>query len=200
MSLAAADRLTGEGNERFQHGDFAGAAERYERAAGYFPAHHLAWKGLGHALLCLARPTEAARAFDRAIGLKADSATALWGGALAHAAWNLVAKRASLSGLGFVWLTSLGAFLVTTPFAAWRWSENPPRPGPLLVGILAMFGVPGEGIALILGVDRPLDMLRTVTNVTGDATVATIVAASEGQLAPPEATREMATVRMTRTE
>lgn len=85
MSLAAADRLTGEGNERFQQGDFAGAAERYERAAGYFPDHHLAWKGLGHALLCLARPTEAARAFDRAIGLKSDSATALWGGALAHA-------------------------------------------------------------------------------------------------------------------
>lgn len=58
------------------------------------------------------------------------------GGALAHAAWNLVAKRASLSGLGFVWLTSLGAFVVTLPFAAWRWSENPPQPGPLLVGIL----------------------------------------------------------------
>ncbi|MBK9031038.1 MAG: tetratricopeptide repeat protein [Myxococcales bacterium] len=85
MSLVAADRLTGEGNALFQQGDFAGAAERYERAAVLFPEHHLAWKGLGHALLCLARPTEAARAFDRAIGLKSDSATALWGGALAHA-------------------------------------------------------------------------------------------------------------------
>ena len=38
------------------------------------------------------------------------------------------------------------------------------------------------GIALILGVDRILDMLRTVTNVTGDCTVATSIAASEGQL------------------
>jgi hypothetical protein len=35
--------------------------------------------------LCLSRFTDAARAFDRAIGLKPDSATALWGGALAHA-------------------------------------------------------------------------------------------------------------------
>lgn len=85
MSLAAADRLTEEGNAFFQQGDFATAAERYQHATALFPSHHLAWKGLGHALLCLARPTDAARAFDRAIGLKADSATALWGGALAHA-------------------------------------------------------------------------------------------------------------------
>ena len=35
--------------------------------------------------MCLGRPHEAARAFDRAIGLKPDSATALWGGAVAHA-------------------------------------------------------------------------------------------------------------------
>ena len=41
-------------------------------------------------------------------------------------------------------------------------------------------------IALIFGVDRILDMLRTATNVTGDATVATIVAASEGQLGTPD--------------
>ncbi len=52
----------------------------------------------------------------------------------------------------------------------------------MLVIILEAVGVPGQGIALILGVDRILDMLRTVVNVTGDATVAIIVAASEGQL------------------
>ncbi|MEZ4401339.1 MAG: tetratricopeptide repeat protein [Kofleriaceae bacterium] len=85
MSQAAADRLTSEGNELFQAGDFAAAAERFERAAALYPSHHLAWKGLGHALLSLGRPVDAARAFDRAIGLKGDSATALWGGALAHA-------------------------------------------------------------------------------------------------------------------
>ena len=55
----------------------------------------------------------------------------------------------------------------------------------MLVIILQSINVPSEGIALILGVDRILDMLRTVTNVTGDATVATVVAASEGQLGPP---------------
>jgi Na+/H+-dicarboxylate symporter len=56
----------------------------------------------------------------------------------------------------------------------------------MLVIILQSIGVPSAGIALILGVDRILDMLRTVTNVTGDATVATVVAASEGQLGIPD--------------
>jgi Na+/H+-dicarboxylate symporter len=59
----------------------------------------------------------------------------------------------------------------------------------MLVVILEAIGVPAGGIALILGVDRILDMSRTAANVTGDVTVAAIVAASEGQLAPasPEA-------------
>ena len=48
--------------------------------------------------------------------------------------------------------------------------------------VLDQVGLPVEGIALISGVDRLLDMLRTAVNVTGDATVATIVASSEGQL------------------
>jgi len=52
----------------------------------------------------------------------------------------------------------------------------------MLVIILEAIGVPSAGIALILGVDRILDMLRTATNVTGDATVATLVAASEHQI------------------
>ncbi len=52
----------------------------------------------------------------------------------------------------------------------------------MLVVILETLGIPGSGIALILGVDRILDMVRTVTNVTGDATVACIVAGSEGAL------------------
>jgi len=42
----------------------------------------------------------------------------------------------------------------------------------MLVIILESVGVPSEGIALILGVDRILDMIRTMTNVTGDATIA----------------------------
>jgi len=54
----------------------------------------------------------------------------------------------------------------------------------MLVVILEAVGVPVAGIALILGVDRILDMCRTAANVTGDATVATIVAATENQLSP----------------
>lgn len=55
----------------------------------------------------------------------------------------------------------------------------------MLVIILEAIGVPSAGIALILGVDRILDMLRTVTNVTGDATVATVIASGENQLKIP---------------
>ncbi|HLG04866.1 MAG TPA: dicarboxylate/amino acid:cation symporter [Gemmatimonadales bacterium] len=51
---------------------------------------------------------------------------------------------------------------------------------PLLVGILTMFGVPAEGIAVVLGVDRILDMSRTTVNVAGDLTATAFVARSEG--------------------
>lgn len=52
----------------------------------------------------------------------------------------------------------------------------------LLAGVLTQVGLPKEGIALILGVDRVLDMTRTAVNVTGDATVTCIVAKSENEL------------------
>ena len=55
----------------------------------------------------------------------------------------------------------------------------------MLVIILQAIGVPAAGVALILGVDRLLDMIRTATNVTGDLTVATVVASSENQLDIP---------------
>lgn len=51
---------------------------------------------------------------------------------------------------------------------------------PLLMMVLAMVNVPIEGIAIILGVDRVLDMCRTVLNVTGDVTCAAYIARSEG--------------------
>jgi len=47
--------------------------------------------------------------------------------------------------------------------------------------VLQQVGLPVEGIALIIGVDRLLDMVRTAVNVTGDAMVSLIVARSEGQ-------------------
>lgn len=49
----------------------------------------------------------------------------------------------------------------------------------MLAMVLNQVGLPVEGIALIMGVDRLLDMMRTAVNVTGDATVTTIVARSE---------------------
>jgi Na+/H+-dicarboxylate symporter len=52
----------------------------------------------------------------------------------------------------------------------------------MLVIVLSAIGIDPEGIALIFAVDRILDMMRTVVNVTGDATVATVIAATEGEL------------------
>ncbi len=57
---------------------------------------------------------------------------------------------------------------------------------PLLVGILTMFGVPGEAIAIVLGVDRILDMSRTTVNVCSDISAATWVARSEGLWKPSD--------------
>lgn len=70
----------------------------------------------------------------------------------------------------------------------------------MLVIILQAVGVPSAGIALILGVDRLLDMMRTATNVTGDATVATIVASSEGQLGRPVLDEDADRIRVRRDE
>ena len=50
---------------------------------------------------------------------------------------------------------------------------------PVIAMILAMVGVPPEGIGLILGVDRFLDMCRTSLNVTGDLVVAVVVSRGE---------------------
>lgn len=50
---------------------------------------------------------------------------------------------------------------------------------PLLVGILAMFRVPPEGIGIILGIDRILDMSRTTVNVFGDLVATAVVGRSE---------------------
>ncbi len=60
----------------------------------------------------------------------------------------------------------------------------------MLVIVLESIDFPADklavGLALIFAVDRPLDMCRTVVNVTGDATVATLIAKTEGKLGEPE--------------
>jgi DAACS family dicarboxylate/amino acid:cation (Na+ or H+) symporter len=70
---------------------------------------------------------------------------------------------------------------------------------PVIAVILGMVGVPAEGLGLILGVDRFLDMCRTVLNVSGDLAAAVVVARGESALAedaserePPNATDEVA--------
>lgn len=52
----------------------------------------------------------------------------------------------------------------------------------MLAMVLQQVGLPVEGIALIIGVDRLLDMTRTAVNITGDCMVTTVIGRSEGQL------------------
>jgi Na+/H+-dicarboxylate symporter len=56
----------------------------------------------------------------------------------------------------------------------------------MLVIVLRQVGIPLEGIWLILGVERILDMFRTTLNITGDASAAVVIASSEGELSPPD--------------
>jgi len=57
---------------------------------------------------------------------------------------------------------------------------------PVIATILVMFGIPPEGIGLILGVDRFLDMCRTTVNVTGDLVGAVVVSRGEAPDPLPE--------------
>lgn len=61
---------------------------------------------------------------------------------------------------------------------------------PVVAMILVMVGVPAEGIGLILGVDRFLDMCRTTLNVTGDLVLATVVSKGETDDVVPEGLEE----------
>jgi len=56
----------------------------------------------------------------------------------------------------------------------------------MLVIVLGQAGIPEAGLALIFAIDRPLDMCRTTVNVTGDASVAMLVAKSLGKLHKPK--------------
>jgi len=60
----------------------------------------------------------------------------------------------------------------------------------MLIMVLQSVGVPIEGIALILGVDRILDMMRTILNVSGDAVVSLCVWKMEKRDISPSATTE----------
>ncbi|HEX9942572.1 MAG TPA: dicarboxylate/amino acid:cation symporter [Thermoanaerobaculia bacterium] len=62
---------------------------------------------------------------------------------------------------------------------------------PVVAMILGLVGVPGEGIGLILGVDRFLDMCRTVLNVSGDLAAAVVVSRGEGGVPSPAVAAEV---------
>ncbi len=83
-------------------------------------------------------------------------------------------------------LTQMAIVMVMAVITAVGAAGVPGGSIPLLVGILVMFGVPGEGIAIVIGVDRILDMSRTTVNVFGDLTAATWVAKSEGVWTPAD--------------
>jgi Na+/H+-dicarboxylate symporter len=89
-------------------------------------------------------------------------------------------------GLGF----SNQLIIIITALLASIGSAAVPGAGMvMLVIVLDAIGFPKDmlpiGLALIFAVDRPLDMLRTTVNVTGDACVAMLIAKSEGKLGKP---------------
>jgi len=76
--------------------------------------------------------------------------------------------------------------IVLTTVLASIGTAGTPMAGVITLAIvLKSVGVPLEGIGLIMGVERILDMCRTVVNITGDASCAVIVASSEGELKKP---------------
>ncbi len=84
---------------------------------------------------------------------------------------------------------SLGAqigIIVTATLASIGSAAVPSAGLVMLVIVLGQAGIPEAGLALIFAVDRPLDMCRTVVNITGDATVSMLVAKSVGKLGEPK--------------
>ncbi|MDI7266916.1 MAG: dicarboxylate/amino acid:cation symporter [Myxococcota bacterium] len=75
--------------------------------------------------------------------------------------------------------------VLTTTLASIGTAAVPGAGVVMLAMILGSVGLPAEGVGLILGVDRLLDMCRTAVNVTGDLAVTVVIARSEGKLRPP---------------
>jgi Na+/H+-dicarboxylate symporter len=77
--------------------------------------------------------------------------------------------------------TQLGIILTAT-LASIGAAAVPGAGMVMLVIVLGQAGIPEAGLALIFAIDRPLDMCRTVVNITGDASVSMMVAKSVGKL------------------
>ncbi len=78
-------------------------------------------------------------------------------------------------------LTSQLAIVITAVLASIGSAGVPGAGMVMLVIVLEAAGIPAAGLALIVAPDRPLDMCRTVVNITGDATVAMVIASTEGE-------------------
>ena len=87
-------------------------------------------------------------------------------------------------GMDLTFGTQLG-IIATATLASIGSAAVPGAGMVMLVGVLGYAGIPEAGLALIFAVDRPLDMCRTIVNVTGDATVSMLVAKSIGKLGEP---------------
>ncbi len=87
-------------------------------------------------------------------------------------------------GMDLTFGTQLG-IIATATLASIGSAAVPGAGMVMLVGVLGYAGIPEAGLALIFAVDRPLDMCRTVVNVTGDAAVSMLVAKSVGKLGEP---------------
>ena len=81
-------------------------------------------------------------------------------------------------------LTDQLMILITATLASIGSAGVPGAGMVMLVIVLESIQVPSAGIALIVAVDRILDMMRTVVNITGDITVAVVVTATEGKFEP----------------
>ena len=87
-------------------------------------------------------------------------------------------------GMDLDFTTQLG--IISTATLASIGSAAVPGAGMvMLVIVLGQAGIPEAGLALIFAVDRPLDMVRTTVNVTGDASVSMLVAKSQDKLSHP---------------
>jgi len=88
-------------------------------------------------------------------------------------------------GMELEFSTQLG-IIATATLASIGSAAVPGAGMVMLVGVLGYAGIPEAGLALIFAVDRPLDMCRTVVNVTGDAAVSMLVAKSVDKLGDPK--------------
>jgi len=88
-------------------------------------------------------------------------------------------------GMELDFTTQLG-IIATATLASIGSAAVPGAGMVMLVGVLGYAGIPEAGLALIFAVDRPLDMCRTVVNVTGDAAVSMLVAKSVDKLGDPK--------------